>query len=133
MKVALLIAVAATLLVGCTATGSPSQLATIAMIEALEDTADTGLSCLLSHSVLDPKVTYDVIQTDSLIDPVLGVIEVETSEVGYRMPDGTPIVTIHSKYELTFTYQDGDWLLKDLEFVQGRRPGDDHPIVLCFH
>ena len=123
---------AAASVAACTGLGSPNQSATSDMIEAIGAIADTGLACLVERSVLEPKVTYDVVKTDSLIDPVLGLIEVEVSETAFPLPNGTPMVTIRSKYELTFTYTDGDWLLKDLVVVRGRRLKEGDPLQVCF-
>ena len=123
---------AAALLASCTSVGSSNNPVAEVDVEELAAIADRALACLQDHSVVDPKVRYDVVKTDSLINPVLGLVEVEFRETIATLPGGTPVVTVNNKYQLSFTYQDGDWLPKDLEVVQGQTPEDTDPVNVCF-
>jgi hypothetical protein len=130
--IALCLATAAVLLSACALAAPSSQLASEEMVTAIGEIADAGLECLNEHQVAAPKVSYDVLKTDSLIDPIIGVIKVETEKTAATLPDGTPALTIHSKYELTYTYGDGGWQFKNLEFIQGQRPAETDPVYTCF-
>jgi hypothetical protein len=116
----------------CTSVEVSNQAQLEEMVDELSRIADDGLACLESHLVADPNVTYDVVETDSLITPILGVIAVETRDTIATMPDGTPIATFLIKFELTFTYEEGNWQRKDLEVIQGRDVDDTDPVNVCF-
>jgi hypothetical protein len=120
------------ILANCASLGASDQMQVSDMIDELAGIAADGLLCLESNFVDDLVVSYDVIETDSLITPILGIINVETKEILITSGDGTPQLTFRHHFKLTFAYEEGRWTPLDLEVIYGRPPPDKDIVSVCF-
>lgn len=102
------------------------------MIGELADLADSGRICLEGNSVEDPVVSYDLLETDSLITPIVGIIEVETKEILSTSADGTSLLTFRHHFKLTYAYEEGEWTPLEMEVIYGRPAPDKDRVNDCF-
>jgi hypothetical protein len=117
---------------GCTSNDTTEEMQIPDLIDELTGIADSGLECLEAHSVTDPNVSYDVLETDSLVNPIIGKIEVEISTAGVTSSDGTPILMLKNMYEHTFVIEGGKWKHLELKVIHGRPYSDTDPVSICF-
>jgi len=102
------------------------------MGEQLVTIAQSGLDCMVAQLVQFPEIEHDVIRTDSVLNPVQGVVRVSAKDPMAWGLDGAPIAYFPLIYELTYYYEDGEWKLADLTTRIGRPLSDTSPVMVCF-
>lgn len=103
---------------GCVHTMNQGQISELS--SELESIAGSMQSCLEESDLIDVGIDYDIVETESLIDPVRGLIEVNYQEAMVRAPDGSPLVAIPNYYQIWFNLGDRGWIYDEVSVVAGR-------------
>jgi hypothetical protein len=133
MRVTLcLIALSSVFLVSCTSLGIPPEQELDMMISEFQIISDEGLECLVNSSISEPVVNYDIVRTESLIEPIRGQISVVYKEVKASLPDGTPLLTQTNQYKFEYYYENRGWIPSGYEVIFGNDLDQFDPVFNCF-